>query len=98
MFPTMEEEVIEAVLRANNGIVDATVDQLLTMSVDLRDYAENPEENVDEILDTHQLPPTTINGVKLKPSHTVASNDALFREVSYLMIYIYCGRSMLACL
>ncbi|XP_041347084.1 CUE domain-containing protein 1-like [Gigantopelta aegis] len=34
MFPNMEEDVIEAVLRANNGIVDATIDQLLTMNVD----------------------------------------------------------------
>ncbi|XP_025088955.1 uncharacterized protein LOC112561031 isoform X2 [Pomacea canaliculata] len=34
MFPGMDTEVIEAVLRANNGIVDATIDQLLTMSID----------------------------------------------------------------
>lgn len=34
MFPSMEEDVIEAVLRANDGAVDATIDQLLTMSVD----------------------------------------------------------------
>ena len=34
MFPTMEEDVIEAVLRANDGAVDATIDQLLTMSID----------------------------------------------------------------
>ena len=34
MFPNMDEEIIEAVLRANNGAVDATIDQLLTMNVD----------------------------------------------------------------
>ena len=34
MFPTMEDDVIEAVLRANDGAVDATIDQLLTMSID----------------------------------------------------------------
>ncbi len=34
MFPEMEKEVIEAVLRANQGAVDATIDQLLAMSVD----------------------------------------------------------------
>ncbi|XP_076057847.1 CUE domain-containing protein 1 isoform X2 [Oratosquilla oratoria] len=34
MFPDMDADVIEAVLRANRGAVDATIDQLLTMSVD----------------------------------------------------------------
>lgn len=34
MFPDMDERVIEAVLRANGGAVDATVDQLLTMNID----------------------------------------------------------------
>ena len=34
MFPDMDSEVIEAVLRANNGAVDATIDHLLTMSAD----------------------------------------------------------------
>jgi hypothetical protein len=33
MFPGMDEEIIEAVLRANNGAVDATIDQLLSMSM-----------------------------------------------------------------
>ncbi|XP_071111074.1 CUE domain-containing protein 1-like [Haliotis cracherodii] len=41
MFPTMDEEVIEAVLRANNGIVDATIDQLLTMNVDNEVFPED---------------------------------------------------------
>lgn len=34
MFPDMECDVIEAVLRANQGAVDATIDQLLAMSTD----------------------------------------------------------------
>ena len=34
MFPDMERDVIEAVLRANQGAVDATIDQLLAMSTD----------------------------------------------------------------
>ena len=32
MFPDMDAEVIEAVLRANNGAVDATIDNLLAMT------------------------------------------------------------------
>ena len=34
MFPDMDAEVIEAVLRANNGAVDITIDHLLAMSAD----------------------------------------------------------------
>ncbi|XP_051966565.1 CUE domain-containing protein 1-like [Xyrauchen texanus] len=34
MFPSMDYEVIECVLRANNGAVDTTIDQLLQMSID----------------------------------------------------------------
>lgn len=34
MFPEMDKDVIEAVLRANQGAVDATIDQLLAMSTD----------------------------------------------------------------
>uniref|UniRef100_A0A8V5HFV5 Uncharacterized protein n=1 Tax=Melopsittacus undulatus TaxID=13146 RepID=A0A8V5HFV5_MELUD len=34
MFPTMDYDIIECVLRANNGAVDATIDQLLQMNLD----------------------------------------------------------------
>lgn len=34
MFPEMDTDVIEAVLRSNSGAVDATIDALLTMSTD----------------------------------------------------------------
>lgn len=36
MFPTLDDDVIEAVLRSNKGSIDPTVDQLLTMSNDCR--------------------------------------------------------------
>ena len=47
MFPTMEDDVIEAVLRANDGAVDATIDQLLTMSIDA-----GQEEIIDPVTHT----------------------------------------------
>ncbi|XP_075220102.1 CUE domain-containing protein 1 [Lycorma delicatula] len=34
MFPAMDDDVIEAVLRSNQGAVDATIDQLLSMTTD----------------------------------------------------------------
>lgn len=34
MFPEMDKDVIEEVLRANQGTVDTTIDQLLSMSTD----------------------------------------------------------------
>ncbi|TRY88832.1 hypothetical protein DNTS_031189, partial [Danionella cerebrum] len=34
MFPSMDREVIECVLRANHGAVDSTIDQLLQMSLE----------------------------------------------------------------
>lgn len=34
MFPEVEVDVIEAILRCNKGAVDATIDQLLAMSTD----------------------------------------------------------------
>ncbi len=34
MFPNLDEKVVEAVLQANNGVVDETIDQLLTMNLD----------------------------------------------------------------
>lgn len=34
MFPEMDEMIIEQVLRANNGVVDATIDQLLQMNTE----------------------------------------------------------------
>lgn len=47
MFPDMERDVIEAVLRANQGAVDATIDQLLAMSVD-------NQASIREHIETHR--------------------------------------------
>ncbi|XP_056466579.1 CUE domain-containing protein 1b isoform X1 [Gadus chalcogrammus] len=54
MFPTMEYEVIECVLRSNNGAVDATIDQLLQMSIDgnCSDDSSDSEDSISpEILE-----------------------------------------------
>lgn len=54
MFPTMDYEVIECVLRSNNGAVDATIDQLLQMSVDGQasdDSSDSDDSIPPEILD-----------------------------------------------
>lgn len=34
MFPNMDHDIIECVLRANSGAVDATIDQLLQMNLE----------------------------------------------------------------
>ncbi|XP_056009056.1 uncharacterized protein LOC125663721 isoform X2 [Ostrea edulis] len=46
MFPSMDTDVIEAVLRSNDGAVDDTIDQLLTMSIDAddKDFVDIPPE------------------------------------------------------
>lgn len=47
MFPEMDRDVIEAVLRANQGAVDATIDQLLAMSTDNQNEKIRTELDVD---------------------------------------------------
>ncbi|XP_072745765.1 CUE domain-containing protein 1 [Anoplolepis gracilipes] len=54
MFPQMDDDVIEAVLRSNQGAVDTTIDQLLTMSTD------NENEKIrSELEQKEELPTTT---------------------------------------
>ncbi|XP_073672037.1 CUE domain-containing protein 1a isoform X3 [Paramisgurnus dabryanus] len=54
MFPGMQHEVIECVLRANNGAVDSTIDQLLQMSLDSQttdDSSDSEDSTPAEILE-----------------------------------------------
>ncbi|XP_038075473.1 CUE domain-containing protein 1-like isoform X2 [Patiria miniata] len=44
MFPSMDRDVIETVLRANNGAVDATIDQLLTLNADMPEAPQAPQQ------------------------------------------------------
>lgn len=55
MFPEMDEDVIEVVLRANNGAVDATIDQLLAMTTDNENERLRTELDADE---NDELPPS----------------------------------------
>ncbi|XP_050075188.1 CUE domain-containing protein 1 [Anopheles maculipalpis] len=65
MFPDMDRDVIEAVLRANQGAVDATIDQLLAMSTD------NQNEKLRHELETDGSGPprsvATINQANDRP-------------------------------
>ena len=51
MFPTMDADVIETVLRSNDGAVDDTIDQLLTMSIDSddKDFVDIPPELISPV-------------------------------------------------
>jgi len=54
MFPDMEVEVIEAVLRSNNGAVDETIDQLLTMTADYSQSVPEPPQYSCNSLPTYK--------------------------------------------
>ncbi|MEE6469442.1 hypothetical protein FKM82_008625 [Ascaphus truei] len=45
MFPNMEYDIIECVLRANNGAVDATIDQLLQMNLNGGGYEDSSDSD-----------------------------------------------------
>ncbi|KAF8766563.1 CUE domain-containing protein 1 [Argiope bruennichi] len=55
MFPDMDEDVIEVVLRANNGAVDSTIDQLLAMTTDNENERLRAELDATE---NDELPPS----------------------------------------
>lgn len=65
MFPTVDYEVIECVLRSNNGAVDATIDQLLQMSVDGR--------GSDDSSDSDDSVPAEVSRAPLRASVGAAS-------------------------
>lgn len=72
MFPTLDSDVIEAVLRSNRGSVDPTVDQLLTMSNDC------------QVVTTDTWPPQSSNTEDLSVS---SSNSAFFNDPMTYVLY-----------
>ncbi|KAL7732836.1 hypothetical protein ACLKA6_005967 [Drosophila palustris] len=72
MFPDIDREVIEAVLRANLGAVDQTIDQLLAMSTDNQSLINLNDATDKELRRNQQLIDTT-DGVGSNPTEGVAA-------------------------
>lgn len=68
MFPTLDRDVIEAVLRANNGLVDATIDQLLSMGIDM-------EGNIPNSGHPHLPSYSAVNEAEPPPAYTPRENN-----------------------
>ena len=51
MFPTMDADVIETVLRSNDGAVDDTIDQLPPIGIDSddKDFVDIPPELISPV-------------------------------------------------
>ncbi|XP_042907201.1 CUE domain-containing protein 1 [Parasteatoda tepidariorum] len=83
MFPEMDEDVIEVVLRSNNGAVDSTIDQLLTMSTDnenekLRTELDATENDELPPCYSPSTPPPSYNQAvpyAQSPAHALAAGD-----------------------
>ncbi|XP_056591819.1 CUE domain-containing protein 1a isoform X2 [Triplophysa dalaica] len=80
MFPSMQHEVIECVLRANNGAVDSTIDQLLQMSLD--------SQTTDDSSDSDDSIPPEILERTLEPDSSDEEPPPVYAPPSYDM-HIY---------
>lgn len=80
MFPSMEHEVIECVLRANHGAVDSTIDQLLQMSLD--------SQATDDSSDSEDSIPPEILERTLEPDSSDEEPPPIYAPPSYDM-HIY---------
>ncbi|KAL6472288.1 hypothetical protein MHYP_G00184760 [Metynnis hypsauchen] len=80
MFPSMDHEVIECVLRANNGAVDSTIDQLLQMSLD--------GQGTDDSSDSDDSIPPEILERTLEPDSSDEEPPPVYSPPSYDM-HIY---------
>ncbi|XP_062342124.1 CUE domain-containing protein 1-like isoform X2 [Osmerus eperlanus] len=80
MFPSMEPEVIECVLRANHGAVDATIDRLLQMSLDGHDSDDSSDSD-------DSIPPEVLEQT-LEPDSSDEEPPPVYSPPSYDM-HIY---------
>jgi len=71
MFPKFDSEVIETVLRSNDGAVDKTVDQLLTMSMD-SEFA-----SVENMIVDLSVADQTVAFIDAKPSSASSTIKAI---------------------
>ncbi|XP_076842738.1 CUE domain-containing protein 1a [Brachyhypopomus gauderio] len=80
MFPSMDHEVIECVLRSNDGAVDSTIDQLLQLSLDA--------QGLDDSSDSEDSIPPEILERTLEPDSSDEEPPPVYSPPSYDM-HIY---------
>lgn len=88
MFPETDEEVIEAVLRANNGMVDATIDQLLTMNID-SDVVGDDDDLSDHILMSVERDVQQQQSQFSHPGSRRSGRESKSNKVSFKLYIIY---------
>lgn len=80
MFPNMDYDVIECVLRANNGAVDATIDQLLQMNLD-----SGLDNGYDDSSDSEDSIPAEILERTLEPDSSDEEAPPVYSPPAYDM-------------
>uniref|UniRef100_A0A6P6XRR6 CUE domain-containing protein 1-like n=1 Tax=Dermatophagoides pteronyssinus TaxID=6956 RepID=A0A6P6XRR6_DERPT len=71
MFPDMEEDIIEAILRANNGVVDTTIDQLLQINNETQEKKKR-NKTAAAINNVEQHHPYNSNNIFIDDGHLAA--------------------------
>lgn len=74
MFPSFDRATIERVLRANNGLVDATIDQLLAMCVAERDSRDAIDGSVQR---QSQVPSDAVRSSEVRQQESPIREERL---------------------